>query len=185
MKTTQPEHFTIEKYVDANTVATIRKVLNTESFQDFIVGTTELATIFGDLGNFKLLTSTDESDYEMRLLSSFQKNTQLLVQKTWIEKEDETLKDKISFQLDTICESLTQKKYCNCYQEFIDCLENIVFLMFGAQIRKPDFAEYALRIDPEFGIFWWVLQNISNETFTDKNFCRIYELLAMTFLANY
>ena len=57
--------------------------------------------------------------------------------------------------------------------------------MFGAQTKSDDFAEYALRIDPEFGVFWLYIKNLPESCdWTDKKF-RIVMLLGMYFLANY
>ena len=175
----------IEKYADPQTVAAMKKVLNKTDTNSFLSGIIELANIFGADTDFSLMLKTVGSDNEKKLLSSFHNNTQLLVQKTWIEKADETLKEKILFQLKLVCESLSNQKYCECYQEFIQCLENIVYLMFGSQAQKPEFTEYALRIDPEFGVFWWFLQTVANKNPEDAKNCRLYQLVVMTFLANY
>jgi hypothetical protein len=57
--------------------------------------------------------------------------------------------------------------------------------MFGSTAKTPDFEEYALRIDPEFGIFWWYVKSLpeSNDWSNEKN--KAVMLIAMFFLANY
>ena len=57
--------------------------------------------------------------------------------------------------------------------------------MFGTQAKTKDFDEYALRIDPEFGIFWWYLQALPKNAQWEGNKYRITTLLGMYFLANY
>jgi len=185
MKTLQSVDSIIEKYADTKTVLAMKKVSNKNDTESFISGIVELANIFGADADFSAMLKTVGSDHEKKLLSSFHSNTQLLVQKTWIEKADETLKEKIFFQLKLVCDSLSEQKYCECYEEFIQCLENIVYLMFGSQAQKQDFTEYALRIDPEFGVFWWFLQTVANKNPKDAKNCRLYQLVVMTFLANY
>ena len=64
-------------------------------------------------------------------------------------------------------------------------LSDVIYLMFGQMSRTPDFEEYALRIDPEFGIFCWYIQNLpeTNDWSNEKN--KAVLLIAMFFLANY
>ena len=57
--------------------------------------------------------------------------------------------------------------------------------MFGAQAKKDDFLEYALRIDPGFGIFWWYISNLPPKSEWSEEKSRLAILLGMYFLANY
>jgi hypothetical protein len=57
--------------------------------------------------------------------------------------------------------------------------------MFGSQTKNDDFTEYAFRIDPEFGVFWWYIQSLPHESDWPEEKCRIAVLLGMYFLANY
>mgnify|MGYP003299884272 CR=1 FL=1 len=82
-------------------------------------------------------------------------------------------------------EKLSAGDYASCYKDFISVLVDVVYLMFGSQAKKEDFAEYALRIDPEFGIFWWYLHSLPKERAWGNEKCRIVILLGMYFLANY
>ena len=61
----------------------------------------------------------------------------------------------------------------------------MVYLMFGSQAKSKDFAEYALRIDPEFGIFWWYVSSIPKDAEWESEKNRVVILLGMYFLANY
>ena len=49
----------------------------------------------------------------------------------------------------------------------------------------PDFEEYSLRIDPEFGIFWLYVKSLPPEQDWQKDKARVAMLLGMFFLANY
>ena len=122
---------------------------------------------------------------EKKLIKSFYNNLTLLVQKTWVEKSDEALKEQVLFQLDEVCAALEEKKYATVYEKFMLLLYDTVYLLFGQQSKKDDFGEYALRIDPEFGVFWRFLQKTSSSMPKSENIGRIYILLGMCFLANY
>ncbi len=136
-----------------------------------------------DCGSF--IVNTAESEREERLAQSFHKNLKLLVEKTWVEASDITVKDQVLYRIDKLCEKLSARDYANCYRDFIAVLLDVVYLMFGSQAKKEDFTEYALRIDPEFGIFWWYLHSLPKERVWGNEKCRIIILLGMYFLANY
>jgi hypothetical protein len=57
--------------------------------------------------------------------------------------------------------------------------------MFGQQTDSEEFTEYTLRIDPEFGIFWWYISNLPDSINWAEEKCKIAMLLGMYFLANY
>ena len=69
----------------------------------------ELASAFGDAGEFSSIVGekkAERNDSEKKLVTSFQKNIELLVQKTWVEKADETMKDEVLFRINALCENL-------------------------------------------------------------------------------
>ena len=141
------------------------------------------------LGNSKncgtFIIDATKSEGEERLTQSFRKNLKLLVEKTWVEASDVTVKDQVLYRIDKLCQKLAAGDYANCYRDFISVLVDVVYLMFGAQAKKDDFAEYALRIDPEFGIFWWYLHSLPRERTWGNDKCRTVILLGMYFLSNY
>ena len=102
-----------------------------------------------------------------------------------MEKSDEALKEQVLFQIDGICSALEKGNYGGVYEQFMLLLHDVVYLLFGSQSKKDDFAEYALRIDPDFGVFWQFLQNVSPKKKCSENLARLYILLGMCFLANY
>jgi len=163
-------------------------MLDLQEKANIIKGAEIIADIFGATPIFNILTedpSAQRDTCENNLVSSFHSNLTLLVQKTWVEKYDEALKDQALYQLDKICVALNEKAYADMYEEYLSLLHDVVYLMFGPLSKKDDFAEYALRIDPEFGVFWWLLQNVSAQIPEDLEIGRLYILLGMFFLANY
>ena len=71
------------------------------------------------------------------------------------------------------------------FKIFLEIIGNAVYLMFGQQTKSDDFAEYSLRIDPEFGIFWNYIQSLPQHTDWESEKYRNAVLLGMFFLANY
>jgi hypothetical protein len=72
----------------------------------------------------------------------------------------------------------------------MEVLNDTVYLLFGPQSKNPDFSEYALRIDPEFGIFWQYIRILTahrkgSDSPDQGAKCRILLLLGMFFLENY
>jgi hypothetical protein len=132
----------------------------------------------------------DRTMKEQKLRMGFQNNLNLLIEKTWIEKSDEALKEQVLYRLKLYCARLADKRYLESQHDFMEVLNDTVYLLFGAQSKKPDFAEYAMRIDPEFGIFWQYIRVLSTHTKTpglseQSEKCRVLLLLGMFFLENY
>lgn len=125
------------------------------------------------------------TDIELKLVTSFHKNLKLLVEKTWVEPSDATVKEQVLYRIDKLCLKLEQSDYSGCYEDFISVLTDVVYLMFGTQAKSADFPEYALRIDPEFGIFWWYVQTLPKKKIWSNDKSRVAVLLGMFFLANY
>ena len=139
-----------------------------------------IAKMFGFSGDFADFINGGE---ENKLLASFKHNLALLIQKTWVEKSDITLKEQILFRLESFYSA--NDEWNETYKIFLEIIVNAVYLMFGQQTKSDDFAEYSLRIDPEFGIFWNYIQSLPQNTDWDGEKCRNAVLLGMFFLANY
>ena len=147
-----------------------------------------IANIFCADGNFAVLAETksaERDEFEKKLISKFHKNLQLLIKKSWIEKYDEALKEQVLCRLEKFQGQIEAFDYSGAYKGFLEVLMDTVYLMFGVQSKKDDFDEYALRIDPEFGIFWLYVKALSSGKITDNERCRIMLLLGIIFLANY
>lgn len=166
----------LTEFLDSNTIAALSSFLDMskgyESSADII------ASAFGSGENFSKM----DKEASSKLVSSFKNNLTLLIQKTWVEKSDIALKDQLLYQLEVF---LSNDSWKDNYVLFLQLINQAVFLMFGQKPDTPDFAEYTLRIDPEFGIFWWYISNLPPKTEWSEEKCRIAMLLGMYFLANY
>lgn len=121
-----------------------------------------------------------------RMLGHFRNNVELLVQKTWVEKADEALKEKVLDRLPYFIEEMEARQFDRALKTFILILQELAYLLFGAQSRKADFIEYVLRIDPIIGLFWWYAINLSSLTgLGDVPVLRSAILLGVCFLASF
>lgn len=174
----------IEEFVDKKLVVALDELLKTNKEDEAKKNAIKLADIFGTGTQFKkILDSSD--DAESKLVSSFHNNLLLLIQKTWIEKSDEELKAQVIYQLNEFCSHLNAHSYTMSYPSFFNIVDDAIYLMFGSQTKKDDFDEYAMRIDPEFGIFWWYMRSLPREERWSESKSRIVILLGMYFLANF
>jgi hypothetical protein len=121
---------------------------------------TEAASAFADiLGigvDYRHLLAVHKSEKEMgRFLAHFQNNLDLLIQKTWVEKADEDRKEKLQDRIPAFIAEIEGGNGQRALEEFSGILEELAYLLFGAQSHKEDFTEYTLRIDTQMGLFWW------------------------------
>lgn len=174
----------IEKFVDNDSLKALKNLIESTSDNAALSSSVQLADIFGAGQAFKEIADKN-SDAESKLVSSFNNNLVLLIQKTWVEKSDEELKAQILYQLEEFRIQLNSKDYIKAYPQFFSILDNVVYLMFGNQAKAKDFPEYALRIDPEFGIFWWYVKSLPRDAQWSSERSRIAILLGIYFLANY
>lgn len=148
----------------------------------------ELAEAFGDSGDFTAIVgekTVERNESEKKLVISFQKNIELLVQKTWVEKADESMKEETLFRINTLCDNLTRYDYHTSLSEFLPVLRDVVYLLFGAQAKQDSFLEYAVRIDPDFGFFWYYINELPSHAKWSEEKCRVSVLLGICFLANF
>lgn len=178
----------IAQFVDKN----VLQAFNVLSSEDSTLPTVEIATTVArtfcagnSVETFSSVISTVDNAAEQKLITSFHNNLKLLVEKTWVEPSDATVKEQVLYRIDKLCAKLVDGDYTGCYSDFISVLTDVVYLMFGSQAKKEDFPEYALRIDPEFGIFWWYVQSLPSKPKWQNEKSRVVILLGMYFLANY
>jgi hypothetical protein len=88
-------------------------------------------------------------------LGHFQNNLDLLIQKTWVEKADESRKEQLQDKTPGFVAGIEQGNLRQTLEEFGAILEELAYLLFGAQSAKDDFTEYTFRIDTQMGLFWW------------------------------
>lgn len=128
------------------------------------------ADILGIGENFRQLWDIYKSNKASGVfLDHFQNNLDLLIQKTWVEKSEETRKEDLLDKVPPFIALIEKRKFSEALEEFGAILEELAYLFFGAQSQKCDFAEYALRIDPLFGLFWWYGGQINGELDWVKN----------------
>lgn len=175
----------LEQCLDSDVVAAIDDFVAVDNVSSVKKGGKIIADLFASSDIFDAVATDDGEVAEKQLITSFHNNLGLLIQKTWVEEADEVLKEQILYKLDQVCELLNQKEYEKVYEKYLDLLNDVVYLMFGSLSAKEDFYEYALRIDPGFGVFWCCLQSISKQMPKDLLVGRIYILLGMMFLSNY
>ena len=167
----------ITEFLDSATISALSDFINNSD--NYTNAADVIATAFGSSNGF----SNMDDEKVAKLVVSFKNNLTLLIQKTWVEKSDIALKDQLLYQLDQFLTKTTS--WAENYTLFRQIINQGVFLMFGQPTDSDDFAEYTLRIDPEFGIFWWYISNIPSEAKWDEKKCRIAMMLGMYFLANY
>ncbi|MBR1535682.1 MAG: hypothetical protein IJ630_01935 [Treponema sp.] len=169
----------IKDFIEKNTIDSLELLLKTSDSSEI---SKSAAVVAGQFGNgFDI--STGES--VQKLISSFKKNLTLLIQKTWVDNEDISLKEEILVKLEKYCASIESEKWAEVFSPFTAIISDVIYLMFGEMAKTDEFAEYALRIDPEFGIFWWYVNSLpaKNNWSNEKN--KTIMLIAMFFLANY
>ena len=172
----------IGEFVEPEIISAVEKIKDVSDIQEVNALAVTIARLFDAEKTFaELLAGNDDS----KLISSFKKNLTLLIQKTWVEKDDETVKEQVLYNLEQFCAYLEAGKYADEYNRFGHILSDVVYLMFGPTSKEPVFEEYSLRIDPEFGVFWWYVQNLPEKAdFSDQK-SRALLRLGMYFLANY
>ena len=124
-------------------------------------------------------------------LNRFQNNLDLLIQKTWVEKADESRKEVLLDKVQPFITLIEEGDYSGALKEFGAILEELAYLFFGAQSQKDDFAEYVLRIDVQMGLFWWYGGQINEGRRAlwvknvDKNVLYALLLIGICFLTNF
>ena len=167
----------ISEFLDSDTVKALSVFIDNSN--GYEKSADVIAKAFGAADNF----SSMNDDASSKLLISFKNNLTLLIQKTWVEKSDIALKEQLLYQLNQL---LTENpSWTENYSLFRQIINQAVFLMFGQKTDSPDFAEYSIRIDPEFGIFWWYISSLPQTADWSEEKFRIAMELGMYFLANY
>ena len=150
------------------------------------------AEILGIGEDYKRLLEAHSSGQAVgELLERFQNNLDLLIQKTWVEKADEARKERLLDNVQPLIALIENGAYNEALEEFGDILKELAYLFFGAQSQNDDFAEYALRIDPQMGLFWWYGGQLCNARGapwiknSDKGILLALLLLGIWYLTNF
>lgn len=116
----------------------------------------EFAKALGIGVEFQRILALDKKSGELRIfLEHFQNNLDLLIKKTWVEKSDENRKDTLQETVPLLMETIENGGNEKSIEKFSVILDELAYLLFGAQSEKEDFTEYTFRIDAQMGLFWW------------------------------
>jgi len=150
----------------------------------------EFSKVLGIGVEYQRLITLDKQSKELQVfLEHFQNNLDLLIKKTWVEKSDEsrkyTLQDKVPVFMEKISQG-EKIKSVNTILEFSDILDELAYLLFGAQSEKEDFTEYTFRIDVQMGLFWWYASKLSLlKDIKDEKISWAILLLGLCYLTNF
>ena len=157
-----------------------------------VESTGAFADVLGIGEDYRQLWDTHKSGQPVQeFLDRFQNNLDLLIQKTWVEKADETRKEKLLDEVPPLVALIEKGDYSQALEEFGAILEELAYLFFGTQSQKDDFAEYVLRIDTEMGLFWWYGGQINGARgapwvkSADKSTLQALLLLGICYLTNF
>jgi hypothetical protein len=123
----------------------------------------DFAEALGIGADYQRLLKLNKTDKEMHsFLGHFRNNLDLLIQKTWVEKADETRKERLQDEIPDFVAGIRQGNFQQSLEEFGAILEELAYLFFGVQSTKDDFTEYTFRIDIQMGLFWWYGGRLGN-----------------------
>jgi len=126
----------------------------------------QLADILGNPGEFGFyLACTDDQRLirTFHLLRVFRENVELLVHKTWANEADEKPKEILFEDLKVFIEDYRAGRMTSSFRRFVSIARTIPSLLFGSAGRAPDFLEYAFRVDPKFGLFFWFVGELEQQ----------------------
>ncbi len=166
----------IKEFIDESVINSLGVLLSSDDINEIKKSSKVIASQFGD--------DFDPENSE-KLMQSFKKNLSLLIQKTWVEGSDALQKEAVLVRLEKYCSLIEQDKWAEGFASFKQILNSVIYLMFGAICKSDEFEEYALRIDPEFGIFCWYEKNLPDTNCWTNEKNKLILLIAMYFLANY
>ena len=125
-----------------------------------------LSDLLGNPGEFGFYISCTEDQRLIRtfhLLRVFRENVELLVHKTWVNEADEKTNQILFDDLKVFVEDYRSGRMSSAFRRFVSIARAIPTLFFGSAGRAPDFLEYAFRIDPKFGLFFWYVGELEKQ----------------------
>jgi len=149
-----------------------------------------LADFAGALGigaEYRRLMGVNRDTEEMgKFLGHFQNNLDLLIQKTWVEKTDESRKEKLQDKIPFFMALIVRGDFGQAIEEFGAILDEMAYLLFGKQNSDDDFTEYTFRIDIEMGLFWWYGSRLGGQDAAgDDEFLWALLLIGICYLTNF
>jgi hypothetical protein len=152
----------------------------------------EFAKALGIGVEYQRLLALDRTSGDLQIfLEHFQNNLDLLIQKTWVEKSDETRKGKLQDKIPPLMVSVEEGDFLKAIEKFGAILDELAYLFFGVQSGADDFTEYTFRIDAQMGLFWWYGGKLSSNELKDRNGCSDEKvlwavlLLGLCYLTNF
>ncbi|GHV93882.1 hypothetical protein AGMMS50293_02020 [Spirochaetia bacterium] len=149
----------------------------------------DFAEALGIGAEYKRLLGLNKNDEGKPVfLEHFQNNLDLLIQKTWVEKADESRKEKLQDEVPGFMAVIEQGNFQQALEEFGAILEELAWLFFGAQSTKDDFTEYTFRIDAQMGLFWWYggrLASLKDLGAQDGEVLRAILFIGICYLTNF
>jgi hypothetical protein len=135
-----------------------------------LAAATSFADALGIGAEYRRLLEVKKNTEQMReFLGHFHNNLDLLVQKTWVEKDDVSRKEKLQDEIPPLITLIVQDNLQQALKDFGSILDELAYLFFGAQSARDDFTEYTFRIDAQIGLFWWYGSQLGSLKGTEKN----------------
>jgi len=98
----------IGEFVEPEIISAVEKIKDVADIQEVNSLAVTISRLFNAEKIFaEILAGSDDS----KLISSFKKNLTLLIQKTWVEKDDETVKEQVLYNLEQFCAYIEAGKY--------------------------------------------------------------------------
>lgn len=125
-----------------------------------------LADTLGNPGEFGAYL---QGNAEKRLIRSFhlmrvfRENTELLIDKTWVDHSEEKPKERLHEDLEALIADWRKNSIQSAFLRFVSIARSVPALLFGPTGRSPEFLEYAFRIDPKFGLFFWIVGELERQ----------------------
>lgn len=127
----------------------------------------KLGDILGTPGEFGTYLQGKEEERLIRsfhLMRVFRENAELLIEKTWVDHSEDKPKERLHADLESLASEWRSGSVSPAFRRFVSIARSVPALLFGPQGRTPDFLEYAFRIDPKFGLFFWFVGELEKQT---------------------
>ncbi len=122
-----------------------------------------IANLLGNPGEFSFYIECTEDQRLIRvfhLLRIFRENMTLLINKTWADGTENLNQEELLGDLARFVEEYRDGRLVSAFRNFVRISRQIPSLLFGPLGKANDFLEYAFRIDPKFGLFFWFIGEI-------------------------
>ena len=126
-----------------------------------------LADTLGNPGEFGAYLQGNAEERLIRsfhLMRVFRENTELLIDKTWVDHSEEKPKERLHEDLEALIADWRKNSIQSAFLRFVSIARSVPALLFGPTGRSPEFLEYAFRIDPKFGLFFWIVGELEKQT---------------------